>query len=225
MRINKKRFDDFNMKVNSFTYQPLTSDIAQFQPEGSIYPIIGKTTLKPKDMNFVAEFRSELDISNFMAEVLNHKENLIDIGNGFLYHSFFNGTTTPVNEYWQGWYRITIPFKVIQTGKERVISLGGNSNIVMIAGNWRAECIYEIIPEKDMDSITINGTTIRKLFNGRKVIVDGVKKKIYSTTEPNKYSDCVLKNNAFPIISPGRQEVSVSDTNAKVKLRYSPVYV
>ena len=80
MRINNKPMDMFHMRINSFTYQPFVMERKVFQPERSLRPIFGKMAIAAKNMQLIAEFRSKLDISNFMAELMSHEENLIDIG-------------------------------------------------------------------------------------------------------------------------------------------------
>lgn len=224
MKINKRMFEEFGTKANSFTYQPLSIDATLFQPDKSIYPVSGEYVLKPKQMSLVAEFRSKLDISNFMAEILLHKENIIDIEDGYIYKCYFTGSTTPVSEYWQGWYRITLPFLAIQMGSERIVHLNDIENHISIAGNWKAGCIYEITPLKDIETITIAGIQISNLYTNKLVTVDGVLKKVYSPSEPNKYSDCVFPDNEFPCVTPGANIIRISTKDAKVKLKYNPIY-
>lgn len=225
MRINKRNLLEFNMKVNSFTYQPFTVSYGIFQPERSIRPIIGKRTLTPKPMELIAEFRSKKDISDFIAELLNHEENVIDIEDGYYYRCYLSTLNQPVEEYWQGWYRVKIPLLVIQEGIRRKIALNKKENYIYIAGNWQTECVYEITPKADMDDITVDGHIIRHLYTGKTVYLDGEKKRVYSSTEPNKYVDCTLKQHSFPTLKPGKQLIALSNDKADVMLRYTPIFV
>lgn len=224
MKINNKSINRFHMKINSFTYQPLGIECNVFQPDRSIYPIYGKPLLKPKEMSLEAEFRSKLDISNFMAEVINTKELLIDIDDGYLYKSYFAGSSVPVDEYWQGWYRITLPFLVIQTKHEMIIEFNDLENFVDIKGNIEAECKYIILPLVDMNEFIIDGIKVRNLKANNKFVIDGVLKKVYTSTEQNRYFDCVFPKNKFPSLTPGVQKIKISDKRAKVKLIYSPIF-
>ena len=90
MRINNKRMERFHMRVNSFTYQPYAVEREVFQPERSLRPVLGKRVLTPKSMQLIAEFRSKKDISDFLAELLNHEENMIDIEDGFKYRCYLS---------------------------------------------------------------------------------------------------------------------------------------
>lgn len=225
MRINNKPMDMFHMRINSFTYQPFVMERKVFQPERSLRPILGKLAIAAKNMQLIAEFRSKLDISNFMAELMSHEENLIDIEDGYRYRCYLSKISNPINEYWQGWYRLTLPLTVIQEGSRRKATLKKAENFIQIAGNWETECLFEITPKKNMDSFTIDGHIIRRLYANRTVYLDGELKKVYTETEPNKYPDCTLKGKLFPRLKPGTQIIRMSNTDAKVVLRYTPVYV
>lgn len=225
MRINNKRMERFHMRVNSFTYQPYAVEREVFQPERSLRPVLGKRVLTPKSMQLIAEFRSKKDISDFLAELLNHEENMIDIEDGFKYRCYLSKLSQPVDEYWQGWYRVTIPLSVIQEGSRRQLLLSKAENHIVVAGNWQTECVYEITPMAAMDSFTIDGHTIRKLYANRTVYFDGELKKVYTDTEPNKYPDCTLKQNSFPTLDPGSQKISMSSTSVKVVLKYTSIFV
>lgn len=225
MRINKRNFLEFNMKVNSFTYQPFTVNREVFQPEGSIRPILGKKVLTPKPMQLVAEFRSKKDISDFFSELLSHDENIIDIGDNYYYRCYLSKLNQPVSEYWQGWYRVKIPLLVIQEGNRRKLLLNKKENRIYVAGNWMTECVFEITPNENMDDVIIDGNVIRKLYAGKTVYLDGEQKKIYSSTEPNKYVDCKLKQNSFPILQPGKQLIVMSSDKVNVMLKYTPIFL
>ena len=216
---------EFNMKINSFTYQPFATNCEIFQLEGSIRPTLGKKVLTPKPMQLVAEFRSKKDISDFIAELLNHDENIIDIDDGYYYRCYLSKLSQPVDEYWQGWYRVKISLLVIQEGSRRRLMLNKVDNQIIVAGNWQTECVYEITPTSNMESVNIDGHIIKNLYANRTVYLDGEMKKIYTIVEPNKYLDCNLKQNSFPILSPGRQNINISSTAVKVVLKYTPIFV
>ena len=167
MKINNKPLEMFHMRVNSFTYQPLSADRVMFQPEQSLKCVLGRLEIKPKNMKLVAEFRNKLDISNFLAELLRHKENIIDIDDGFQYRCFLTSIGDMVDEYWQGWYRISLPILAIQEGSRRIVHLNKAINHVQVAGNWTTDCLFEITPHKNMESFTIHGYKITKLYRNR----------------------------------------------------------
>lgn len=225
MKINNKNIKHYHMKINSFTYQPMIYNREIFQPESSIRPILGKAVLAPKSMELIAEFHSKLDISNFIADLMKNNEIIIDIDDGYKYRCYLSQVGNLVEEYWQGWYRITLPLLVIQQGSRRRLLLDKRENHVIIAGNWPSECIYEITPYKNMYSFEIDGHVIRNLYENKTVYFDGEQKKIYTNTEINKYPDCTLKNNSFPIISPDTNVIKMSDTDVKVYLYYDPIFI
>jgi len=226
MRINNKPLESFHMKVNSFTYQPFSIERQVFQPDYAVKPVMGRLEIAPKEMKLVAEFRSKLDISNFLAELLKHKENILDVDDGFLYRCFLFSVKDIVDEYWQGWYRITVTLSVIQEGSRRKIYLKKARNNIHVAGNWTTDCLFEITPKKNLETFTIFGYEIRRLYKDRTVYLDGETKRVYTSSEPNKYSDCVLKNKMFPCLDPGQQTINMNNvTDVTVVLKYTPIYI
>lgn len=224
MQFNNVNFEAFAMKVNAFTYQPLTASIPIFQPDISIWPLIGNVKLEPKPMNFIAEFKSKIALSNFMAHVLSHKENVIDMDEGYIYHCYLDGSSAPVEEYWRGWYRLTLSFLVVQTGIEQLIKLEKGQNILKILGNWQTNCIYEITSAIDKDIFTIADITIKNLKANRTLTIDGISKRIY-TSEGNAYGDVQLPKNMFPIIYPGMMKIPLDNDDIVISLRYYPLFV
>lgn len=223
MWINDKDFNHFHMKVNSFSFQPMDASITMFQPEKSIYPIIGAARLAPKKMKFVAEFRNKLDISNFISEVLNHKKNIINIDDGFLYHCYYSGDST-VSEYWNGWYRLTISLLTIQTGFMAKLLLKPGENRLTVKGNWETECIYEITPVSDQSEIIVDGIKIKKLKRNVILYLDGISKRVYTEIDQNRYSDCSFPRNRFPVLNPGFATINITG-DVRVLLKYYPMYV
>ena len=226
MKINNKPLGMFHMRINSFTYQPLRAERKVFQSEQSLKPILGRLDMLSKDMQLIAEFRNKLDISNFIAELLMHKENILDIDDGYRYRSFLTSLSNPQSEVWQGCYRITHPLSVIQEGSRREFHLKKDTNYIQVAGNWRTDCLFEITPNQDIEVFEIYGYEISHLYAGKTVYLDGESKRVYTATEPNKYNDCVLKDKMFPSLEPGIQEIQMnSASDVTVILKYTPIYV
>ncbi len=226
MRINNLSLNHFNMKANSFSYQPLNIARAVFQPDRSIYPILGELNLKPKKMTMIAEFKSKLDISNFIAELLNHKVNIFDIDDGFIYKIYLQEVNNSVTEYWQGWYRLSLPVLVIQCGHEQKYTLAEEKNLIVNIGNYKCDCIYTILPLRNLESLTVDQITIKNLIAGNQIVLNGELKKVYSETEPNKYSDCTFGNNLFPKLDPGLNTIFISNpTDVKINLSFTPIFI
>lgn len=213
------------MKINSFMYQPLQVEVENFTVDGSIMPIFSSPTFKPKSMKLIAEFSSKLDISNFMAEILGHSKNLIDVDDGYLYHCYFSGSSTPSSEYWNNCYRVEFEFLVIQTGILIQKSLPKVANLVINKGNYKSECTYVIKARQDLSSFTIGNVLIRNIKAGDKVIIDGMMKKVYSQRERNKYGDCIFYDNTFPCLQPGQNMINRDDGDVEVLVFYYPVYI
>lgn len=226
MRINNYDESYFNMRANSFSYQPLIVAREVFQPDNSIYPILSKPKIRPKKMKIVAEFRGKKDISNFIAELLRHNVNIIDIDDGFLYKTYVHEIDQCVTERWQGWYRLSLPVLVIQCGYEQRYKLLKENNTIINNGNYMCDCIYEIIPLKNVDSITIDKITIKNLVEGNKVILNGEAKKVFSNTEVNKYNDCIFGDNQFPKVDPGVNTIHISNySDVEINLIFTPIYI
>mgnify|MGYP000031316965 CR=1 FL=1 len=129
MRINNKRMERFHMRVNSFTYQPYAVEREVFQPERSLRPVLGKRVLTPKSMQLIAEFRSKKDISDFLAELLNHEENMIDIEDGFKYRCYLSKLSQPVEGILAGLVQGDDPVVRHQEGSRRQLLLNRRKTI------------------------------------------------------------------------------------------------
>lgn len=225
MKINNRLCKEFNMKINSFSYQPLQIERESFLVDGTITPILSSPIVKPKQMKLIAEFKDKIDISNFMAEVLKQSKSLIDIDDGYLYHCYFIGSSSPSDEYWNNRYRVELEFLVIQTGMMIQKSLNRLENIVINQGNYRSECMYKMIANQDVSSVTVGNVIIRNVKAHEEIVIDGMLKKVYSQNDRNRYSDCQFQDNSFPYLEPGENIIYKDNEDVEVVLYYYPVYI
>lgn len=225
MKINGINLGYYNMNITKFSYQPCVAKRELFQAEKSIYPILGKIDIKPKQMVLEAEFSSYNDVSQFMLEIVKNKEVILDIDDGFIYKCYLEQLSSPVTYFDNGWYDISIPLFVIKTGIIRTKRLNYLENYVHIDGDLETECIFEITPKKDIDLFTIYGVSIKNMKKDVKVTIDGIEKRVYSDIEVNKYGDCSFIKNFFPVINPGKSIITMSHLEADVYLKYMPLYI
>lgn len=225
MKLNKHNFKEYGARVLKWGYQPLSINRENFQSDNSLCPILGKNYPKPKPMELVVEFSQRSLMSDFTAEILKNDMNLLDLDDGYLYKCWMPTLNNPVEEPSWGWYQMTIPLLVIQTAVERAVPLEEVSNNIIVYGNWQTECRYEINIKSNITSFTVAGITVKNLKANQKLVIDGVEKRVYTGDSINKYNDTVLKNNHFPVLSPGLQTIQISSTSHDAWLYYQPIYV
>ncbi len=225
MKLNKHNFKEYGARVLKWGYQPLSITRENFQPDNSLLPILGIKYPKPKPMELVVEFSQQRLMSDFIAEILKNDMNLLDLDDGYIYKCWMPTLNNPVEEPAWGWYSVTIPFLVIQTAAERAISLKKLKNDVIVQGNWECECRYEITLKSNETSFTVDGIIVKDIRANQKLVIDGAEKRIYTGDSVNKYSDAILRNNRFPVLSPGPQSIQISSTAHDVWLYYQPIYV
>lgn len=226
MRINNKMFSQFNMKVYSFSYQPLSMSSNVFKSDMGLNLIHGGYTIEPKQMSLICLFRSKLDISKFIQNITENVPTIIDIEDGFRYESYYTGSSSPSDEVWNGWYKVTFPFEVIQQSREmHKITLKNAYNKIYNQGTYECPCIIEITPQQDIEKIKIGDYVIKNLIANQKFVVDGIRKKVYSN-DINKFADVEFKNNRFPFLKTGINIMEVSSIeNVSIVIKFRNYYI
>lgn len=225
MFINNKSIKEFNMKINFFSYQPANLIANVTLLEKSMRPAQGKKLLTLKNMVLVAEFISKKDISNFIAELYQHEENLLDIDDGYLYHCWNADLSAPVDEIAKNLYRISIPFLVLQTLSRQEEKLNMPSNEIINLGNIESECIYEITANTTTEFM-IDNINIKSLEGNRTLVIDGINKLVYYKDEPeiSKFDLTDLKS--FPKLPVGKSNIiRTEDSTVSCLLSYYPVVI
>lgn len=222
MQLNGKNlYDVFHMRVKSFTFQPLHIEGNYMQQEGTIWPIQSTPIVSAKPMVIEADFRTAIDISNFIAEIYHNDHNILDMDDGFLYHCSLEGVDQCVDESWTGWYHVSLDLKVVQTGN----LIKASSDSFDVKGNFETECRYEILSTNPLNTFTVDDYTVKGLEANRKFILDGIEKKIYYEDEPyiSKFDDTDIV--AFPKLNPGIHNIVKSNSSVKITIVYYPTFM
>lgn len=225
MRVNNRTFEQFGMKVYSFSYQPLSMSSIVYLGDVDLSVVHGGFETSAKQMNLICLFKDKLNISKFIQNITENIPSVIDIDDCYRYESYYKGASTPVTEIWNGWYKVTFPFLVIQQSKGvRRIELKSLQNKILNSGTYKCPCIIEIIPSEDTD-ITVGDYVIHNLIANQKFVIDGNKKKVYDTTG-NRFSDVEFLNNKFPFLNAGMNIINLSTIeNIKVIIKYREVFI
>lgn len=226
MRVNNKTFEQFGMKVYSFSYQPLSMSAITFQNDRGLNIVHGGFEVTLKQMNMICLFRDKLNISRFIQNVSENVPTIIDIEDGFRYECYYQGGSNQVSEIYNGWYKVSFPFLVIQQSRTvRKIELKSVRNTILNSGTYKCPCIIEITPGVDIANITIGNYTIKDLKANKKFTIDGVTKKVYDQNG-NRFSDVKFKNNTFPFLDTGINIINITSIqNVKVVIKYREVFI
>lgn len=226
--INGKNFMfEFNMRARSFDYQPLDFKSNLFLPETSFDVVPGPIYAGASKRNLVCEFKSKLDVSRFMQEIISHDVNYIDIGDEFIYKCYFDGSSSPSNRLWQGWYVLTIPFLVITLAKEVIsFKMTERKTSIYNPGTYKTPLIIKIKARQPVDDFLICGYKINHINADDTFVIDGVEKRIYSDNDNNRFSDVEMTNNSFPYIEYGINVIEASSLdNVEVEITFQSVYI
>lgn len=226
MRVNNKTFEQFGMKVYSFSYQPLSMSSVVYLGDVDLNIVHGGFETSAKQMNMICLFRDKLNISKFIQSITENVPSIIDIGDCYRYESYYKGATNPVTEAWNGWYKVTFPFLVIQQSRTvRKIELKSVRNTILNSGTYKCPCIIEILPNSDIAALTVGDYTIHNLRANKKFVINGVNKKVYDENG-NRFSDVEFRNNKFPFLNTGMNIINVSNiANVRIAIKYREVFI
>lgn len=226
MRVNNKTFEQFGMKVYSFSYQPLSMSSIIYLGDIDLNIVHGGFETSAKQMKLICLFRDKLNISKFIQNITENVPSIIDIGDCYQYKSYYKGSSNPVTEIWNGWYKVTFPFLVIQQSKTvRKIKLRSGRNNILNSGTYKCPYIIEILPNNEMEAFTVGDYTVHNLRANQKFVINGVTKKVYDQNG-NRFSDVEFRNNKFPFLNTGINTIDVSETaDVKVMIKYREVFI
>lgn len=226
MRVNNKTFEQLKMKVYSFSYQPLSMSSVIYQGDTDLNIVHGGFETVAKQMNLICMFKDKLSISKFIQNVTENVPSIIDIGDCYRYESYYKGSSNPVNEIWNGYYKVTFPFLVIQQSKnQRKMILTSLQNKILNNGTYKCPYIIEILPTLNLASFTVADYTVHNLKVNDKFVIDGVNKKVYDSSG-NRFDDVEFSNNKFPFLNTGMNVINISrTTNVKVVIKYREVFI
>ncbi|MCR0266105.1 hypothetical protein MKC73_19620 [[Clostridium] innocuum] len=217
MKINFRTIKKYDARIMSFDLQ--NSAIERSIINESFIPIGTKPKLKPRPMELKIEFRNKLRLSHFTEDLIQSKELLIDINDGFIYRCTLRQMEGNINSIANKWYQLTIPVYAIQSGSKRRVCLKYPETLVIVAGTHECDVVYELFP-KENGSININEIVIDNVKAGSTVIIDGINKLITENGE-NAFGRSNLRK--FPSLMAGENTITLY-TDIEAYLYYYPVY-
>lgn len=220
MKINKRYAEQYNATFMSFVDSPSTIS-NEFYVKGIRRLLIGQE-IKPKTRTLELFFENENDISKFVAEIQNGC--IIDFEH-FVYHCFLSDTNPIVyNHVGCGMYEVKFNFSTIKMGHEQTYTINKEATINVNATH-NSPCVYYVDILDDVNQINIGGYIINNLVAGDQVIIDGLDQTVKCNGE-NKFSDVELKENVFPMLKPGINNLHVAPAEKiKVKLKVYPIWI
>lgn len=219
MKINNREFQEFHASVVRFS--PVSMEFSQeiLFSEYSYYPIMGEKSMKPQQRELVIDFTSEEDISNFSAEA--QKECILDLDDGYRYHCY-PSTFGKISEEAYGAYTGTYAFYTL---KQKPLVTEVLTNSIVNQGNIETNLIYEITSEKAVDDFQIGDIRIMNLPANKTIIIDGIDKRIYYQDIPDVSAFDSVVLSRFPVLSEGINEITKSDPDVQVIVKYYPTFM
>lgn len=219
MRINNHDFKEYHASVVRFS--PVSMEFSQeiLFSEYSYYPIMGGKSMKPQQRELVIDFTSEEDISNFSAEA--QKECILDLDDGYRYHCY-PITFGKISEEAYGAYTGNYAFYTL---KQKPMVIETLTDAILNQGNIETNMIYEITSEKAVNEFHIGDLQVVDLPADKTLIIDGIDKRIYYQDAPDvsAFDSVVLLR--FPVLTTGLNELTKSDPDVQVIVKYYPTFM
>ena len=243
LKINKKHISEYGLKPKNIEIGiPATLSVREQIPGTNRYINTGNKGIfgqRPVKITFdyegnYAEWLSGIEeISKDVngAEV----EIELDAKPGFFYFGIASVTTTKDNDFISN-FEINVtadPFKY-----KDYVSVSANvtaSKTITVQGDYPVPCVIEIIPQVNViSSLTIKGAArnkitgeledilIKNLTKGNKVVIDGENGTVTEGSS-NKFADTEFWE--FPSLLPGNNEITFSNTQSNITIKYKPRYI
>lgn len=217
MDINFRTIKRYDARIMSFDLQ--NSVIERSIINEGFIPIGAKPKLKPRLMELKIEFRNKLRLSQFVEDLIQSDQILIDINDGFIYRCTLKQMDGNITSIANRWHQLTIPLYAIQSGMKRRVCLKYHETLVIVAGTHECDVVYELFP-KENGSININGIKIDNVKAGSTLIIDGINKLI-TENGANAFGRSNLRK--FPSLPAGENVVTL-DKDIDAFLYYYPVF-
>ena len=243
LKINKKHISEYGLKPKNIEIGiPATLSVREQIPGTNRYINTGN-----KGIFGQRNIKITFDYEGNYAEWLNGIEEIskdvngveveieLDAKPGFFYFGIASVTTIKDNDFISN-FEINVvadPFKY-----KDYISVSANvtaSKTITVQGDYPVPCIIEIIPQVNViSSLTIKGAArnkitgeledilIKNLTKGNKVVING---EIGTAIEgsSNKFADTEFWE--FPSLLPGNNEITFSNTQSNITIKYKPRYI
>lgn len=243
LKINKKHISEYGLKPKNIEIGiPATLSVREQIPGTNRYintgnkGIFGQRNIKitfDYEGNYAEWLSGIEEISKDVNGV--EVEIELDAKPGFFYFGIASVTTIKDNDFISN-FEINVvadPFKY-----KDYISVSANvtaSKTITVQGDYPVPCIIEIIPQVNViSSLTIKGAArnkitgeledilIKNLTKGNKVVIDGENGTVIEGSS-NKFADTDFWE--FPSLLPGDNEITFSNTQSNITIKYKPRYI
>lgn len=218
MQINNKSFETLEAIFIGFTYT--APEISSNILSNGLDQVDMGIDVNPSLRTLQLAFESNLAMSDFMAEIAK-QFTLYDEEKNLYYDCILNGTPQ-IQHLGNFKYLADYTVSCVCHGPLKTV----RKLLFDAEGNTYGGCIYKITSSKNISNFKINDYTISELEANRTFIIDGMDKIVYyqddKTTSMFDYVQDLIK---FPIVTPGENEIILSDENIVFELQYYPMYM
>lgn len=243
LKINKKHISEYGLKPKNIEIGiPATLSVREQIPGTNRYINTGNKGIFGQ-RNIKVAFDYEGDYAEWLSGIEKISKDIngveveieLDAKPGFFYFGIASITTIKDNDFISN-FEINVvadPFKY-----KDYVSVSANvtaSKTITVQGDYPVPCIIEIIPQVNViSSLTIKGAArnkitgeledilIKNLTKGNKVVIDGENGTVTEGSS-NKFADTELWE--FPSLLPGNNEITFSNTQSNITIKYKPRYI
>lgn len=218
MLINNKNFETLNAVFIGFTYT--APEISSNILSNGLDQIDMGMDVNPSLRVLQLAFESDLAMSDFMAEIV--KQFTLYDEDTDLYYDCILNTTPQIQHLGNLKYLADYTVSCVCHGTLKTVK----KLLFDADGNTYGGCIYKITASRNIINFKINDYTISKLEANRTFIIDGMDKLVYYQDDKTiSMFDEVQNLNRFPVVTPGENEIILSDENVVFELQYYPRYM
>lgn len=243
LKINKKHISEYGLKPKNIEIGiPATLSVREQIPGTNRYINTGnKGIFGQRNIKIVFDY--EGDYAEWLSGIEEISKDVngveveieLDAKPGFFYFGIASVTTIKDNDFISN-FEINVtadPFKY-----KDYVSVSANvtaSKTIAVQGDYPVPCIIEIIPQVNIiSSLTIKGAArnkitgeledilIKNLTKGNKVVIDGENGTVTEESS-NKFADTEFWE--FPSLLPGNNEITFSNTQSNITIKYKPRYI
>lgn len=243
LKINKKHISEYGLKPKNIEIGiPATLSVREQIPGTNRYINTGNKGIFGQ-RNIKVAFDYEGDYAEWLSGIEKISKDIngveveieLDAKPGFFYFGIASVTTIKDNDFISN-FEINVvadPFKC-----KDYISVSANvtaSKTITVEGDYPTPCIIEITPQVNViSSLTISGIArnkitgeledilIKNLTKGNKVVIDGENGTVTEGSS-NKFADTEFWE--FPSLLPGGNEITFSNTQSNITIKYKPRYI
>ncbi|WP_282195114.1 hypothetical protein [Thomasclavelia cocleata] len=218
MLINNKSFETLEAIFIGFAYT--TPEISSNILSNGLSQVDMGMDCSPSLRTLQLAFENDLAMSNFMAEIA--KQFTIFDEESNLYYDCILNSTPQIQHLGNLKYLADYTVSCVCHGPLKTV----RKLLFDAEGNTYGGCIYKITSSKNISNFKINDYTISELEANRIFIIDGMDKLVYYQDDKTvSMFDEVQGLIKFPVVTPGENEIILSDENVVFELQYYPMYL